>query len=128
MVHAPPLKPAAPEGINSGRIDEEYTYTASTIDPDEDELFYQFDWGNGEFSEWIGPYNSDDIAEATYTWTEKGDYEIRVKAKDEFGFESQWSDQLPISMPKNRALILPFLNFLEQHPHLFPLLRQLLRL
>ena len=30
--------------------------------------------------------------------------------------------------PKNKAINSPFLNFLEQHPHLFPLLRQLLRL
>jgi len=128
--NAPPLKPAAPEGINSGRIDEEYTYTASTIDPDEDELFYQFDWGNGEFSEWIGPYNSDDIAEATYTWTEKGDYEIRVKAKDDHDVQSEWSDPLVVSMPKNKAIntMLLFLQFLENHPLLFPLLRQIMRL
>ncbi|MCK5031318.1 MAG: M28 family peptidase, partial [Thermoplasmatales archaeon] len=124
-----PLKPAAPEGINSGRINEEYTYTASTTDPDEDELFYQFDWGNGDFSEWIGPYNSGDIAEATYTWAEKEDYEIRAKAKDEFGFESPWSDPLEISMPKNKPYInTPFIRFLENHPYLFPLLRQLLGL
>ncbi len=30
--------------------------------------------------------------------------------------------------PKNKAMDTPFLRFLENHPHLFPLLRQLLRL
>ncbi len=124
-----PLKPVAPEGINSGRINEEYTYTASTTDPDEDELFYQFDWGNGDFSEWIGPYNSGDIAEATYTWTEKEDYEIRVKAKDEFGFESPWSDPLSISIPKSISFnTTPVIRFLENHPYMFPLLQKLLGL
>ena len=31
-------------------------------------------------------------------WSE-GDYEIRVKAKDTYGEESEWSDPLTISMP-----------------------------
>ena len=123
-----PLKPDVPEGINLGRINEEYTYTASTTDPDEDELFYKFDWGNGDFSAWIGPYKSGDIAEATYTWTEKEDYEIRAKAKDEFGFESPWSDPLSISMPKNKTFSTTFLRFLENHPFLFPMLQKLLKL
>jgi hypothetical protein len=36
--------------------------------------------------------------------------------------------QVSLSTPKNKAINTPFLNFLENHPHLFPLLRQLLRL
>ena len=57
----------------------------------------------------------------------KGDYEIHVKAKDEYDLESLWSGSLPISMPKNK-IINPFERFLENHPRMFPLLRQLLRL
>jgi len=36
-------------------------------------------------------------------------YEIRVKAKDIWGYESDWSDPLPVSMPKtyeNTLLVL----------------------
>jgi len=37
---------------------------------------------------------------------------------------------IPVSLstPKNKAINTPFLNFLENHPHLFPLLRHLLEL
>ena len=122
----PPEKPGIPDGNSSGGVNVEYTYTASTTDPDGDKLYYLFDWGDGEFSEWIGPHNSGETAEASYTWTEKGDYEIKVKAKDDHGVQSEWSDPLSVSMPKNKAINTPFLQFLEQHPHLFPLLRHLM--
>jgi len=125
-----PVKPDAPEGPTSGKINEEHTYTASTTDPDGDELYYLFDWGNGEFSGWIGPHNSGETVEASYAWTEKGDYEIKVKAKDEHGVQGDWSDPLPVSMPKNKAIIINqlFQKFLEQHPNMFPILQYMLRL
>ena len=113
----------------SGGADVEHTYTASTNDPDGDDLYYLFDWGDGEFSEWIGPKNSGQTASASHTWTEQDDYQIRVKAKDEHGVQSEWSDPLPISMPKNKQLIdLPFFDFLERFPRLFPVLRNFLGL
>ena len=123
-------KPSKPSGQTSGKINEEYEYTASTTDPDEDQLYYLFDWGDGGFSEWIGPLDSGDTAEASHIWTERGDYEIKVKAKDEHGVQSDWSDPLPIEMPRNKPFNIfpPFLRFLEQHSHLFPILRQLLGL
>jgi len=39
-------------------------------------------------------------------------------------------EKIPVSLvtPKNKAVDTPFLNFLENHPYLFPLLRQLLGL
>ena len=121
-----PVKPDAPDGPASGAADVEHTYTASTTDSDGDKLYYLFDWGDGKFSGWVGPYNSGQTAQASHTWKEKGDYEIRVKAKDDHGVQSEWSDPLPISMPKNKQLIdLPFFDFLERFPRLFPILRNI---
>jgi hypothetical protein len=122
-----PEKPETPDGPTSGTINEEYTYTTATSDPDaEDDLYYLFDWGDGEFSEWVGPYDSGDTAEASHMWTEQGNYEIKVKAKDEHGVQSEWSDPLLVSMPRNKAIDTPFIRFLANHLSLFPLLRQLL--
>ena len=45
-----------------------------------------------------------------------------------YGSESEWSDPLMVAMPKNKAINSPFLQFLENHPFIFPLLRQLLGL
>jgi len=124
-----PEKPDDPEGTITGGANKEYTYTTSTIDPDGDQVYYLFDWGDGKFSGWVGPYNSGQTAEASYKWSEKGDYEIRVKAKDDHGVQSDWSDPLPISMPKNKPLVnTPFVDLLERFPQLFPILRNLLGL
>ncbi len=85
---------------------------------------YLFDWGDEKFSGWVGPYNSGQTAEASHKWNGKGDYEIRVKAKDDHGVQSDWSDPLPISMPKNKKVVNTyFFDFLEQLSRLFPNLK-----
>jgi hypothetical protein len=95
----PPETPERPSGPTSGKINVEYTYTARTVDPDGDEIYYLFDWGDGTNSGWLGPYNSGETISVSHRWEELGNYQIRVKAKDVFGEESDWSDPLPISMP-----------------------------
>jgi len=117
-----PEKPDVPEGTITGDADKEYTYTTSTIDSDGDQLYYLFDWGDGELSGYIGPYNSGQTAEASHKWNEKGDYQIRVKAKDDHGVQSDWSDPLSISMPRNKQLInYPFFEFLGRFLQSFPI-------
>ncbi len=121
-----PEKPNPPEGPTSASIKEEHTYTAITTDPDGDQIFYLFDWGDGEFSGWVGPYDSNQIGDASHIWTDRGDYEIRVKAKDDHGVQSEWSDPLPISMPKIKIFYNNiFLNLLEKFPKIFSLLNEL---
>jgi hypothetical protein len=88
-----PNKPTKPEGATSGATGTEYTYTTSTTDSDGDHIYYMWDWGDGNFSDWL------DTPEASYTWNQDGGYSIRVMAKDELGGESEWSDTLPVSMP-----------------------------
>ena len=123
-----PNKPSMPNGSNSGIIGNEYFYSSITTDPDDDEIFYWFDWGDGSNSGWIGPYDSGDNAIASHIWDKIGIYEICVKAKDIHGFESEWSDPLPVTMPRNKAYInTPFLNLLQQHLNLFPIIRLLLQ-
>ena len=128
----PPEKPSAPYGLEEpGKPREEYTLKCKKInDPDGDEISYCFDWGDGTNSFWITSHiGISTIVKATHSWKIRGTYEVRVKARDEYGAESEWSDPLPVSMPKNKPYInTPFLRFLEQYQHMFPLLRQLLRL
>jgi hypothetical protein len=95
----PPIKPATPNGVVSGRTGIEYTYTTTATDPDNDQLYYLFDWGDGTYSEWLGPYVSGEECHATNTWAQQGTHEIKVKAKDTNGAESEWSNPLPVSMP-----------------------------
>ncbi len=95
----PPNKPDRPSGEMSGRVGGVYTYYSRSTDPDGDDIYYYIDWGDGSYSGWIGPYTSGSIVSASHTWITPGSYEIRVKAKDVHGAESEWSDPLPVSMP-----------------------------
>ena len=111
----PPLKPITPSGPTSGKVGKTYTYTTSTTDPDGDKLKYGFDWnGDGIVDDWTGFIDSGSIASKSHSWDEKGTYEIKVKAEDENGLESEWSDPLSVSMPKNKIINIPFLEFLEK--------------
>jgi len=95
-----PEKPNKPKGPTSNlEIGIEYFYSSSTTDPQEDQIFYLFDWGDGTDSGWLGPHNTGDIAEASHIWTKKLIYDIRVKAKDVYGYESTWSNPLRITLP-----------------------------
>ncbi|MCJ7697000.1 MAG: PKD domain-containing protein, partial [Thermoplasmata archaeon] len=87
----PPNTPGAPSGPSNGYVDVEYDFTASTTDPDGDNISYMFDWGDSNNSGWVGPYASGTPAHASYMWAATGDYQIKVKAKDENGGESNWS-------------------------------------
>ena len=69
----------------------------------------------------------ENTTDASHVWDEKDIYIIRAKAKDSNDAKSDWAT-LEVSMPKNKAINTPFLQFLENHPRLFPLLRQLLKL
>jgi hypothetical protein len=105
-----PNKPNEPTGPDSGKIRTKQLYYTYTTDPEKDELFYLWDWGDGTDSEWLGPYKSGVTCYASHTWKTKDNYNIKVKAKDIYGKESAWSDPLPITMP---YLYNPMLRFLE---------------
>ena len=122
----PPFTPQKPTGETKCKDGVEYQYSTTTTDFDpSDELYYMWDWGDGNFSEWLGPYLSGQTAAASHVWEEREYYEIKVKARDRC-VESGWSEPLGISVPKNKLSVnTPFLNFLDNHLHLFLILRQL---
>ncbi len=112
-----PDTPHSPQGETGGKINTEYTYTTTTTDPEENDIYYLFDWGDGTDSGWIGPINSGQEARARHQWTEKGDYSIIVKARDSNGMESEWSAPLPITMPvqqSHNTLFQIILQFIHQ--------------
>ena len=91
-----PPHPPTVDGPPAGKPGKEYEYTSVTTDPEEDQIFYMFDWGDGTFSEWLGPYNSGESVTASHAWSAVGDYEIKVRAKDIEGAAGYWSDPFPI--------------------------------
>jgi len=118
-VYGPPpenIPPTAPviEGMTKGNISETYVYTISSTDADLDRISFSIDWGDGTTNNTDMLLQSGDTITARHKWEEKGTYEIKVKAKDENGAESDWGI-LRVSMPLNYRLPWPerFATLLE---------------
>jgi outer membrane protein assembly factor BamB len=99
-----PEKPCKPDGPNGGRPGISCTYTTNATDPDGDQLYYLWDWGDDTTSGWLGPSDCGELTEASHIWDEEGTYEVKVKARDIYNFESPWSDPLIVTLPKNKLV------------------------
>ena len=118
----PPEKPGTPDGPNSGRININYKFTTSSIDPDGDQTRYLFDWGDGNttITEY---YPSGETVRVSYKWDEQGIFNIRVRAQDENGVWSEWSDSLPVNMPNSKSVrILDYLETFKNLCQRFPVI------
>jgi len=123
-VNNPPDIPAI-DGPAKGKPGTEYTYDICASDPDGDNIYYCINWGDGTAEVCIGPYPSGTCATAKHTWTKKGTYTVKAKARDIYDAESDWGT-LSVSIPRTYN---PFiLRLLERFPNMFPILRHLMGL
>jgi len=97
-----PEPPSTPNGETYGYHGTSYNYSSSSIDPDGDDLYYRFDWGNNITSSWLGPYPSSKLIQISYIWETPGFYQVKVKARDMHGKQGNWSSSLLVEM-MNRA-------------------------
>lgn len=116
--NTPPETPTV-TGPTNGKAGESYEYSLMAIDPEDDTLEYYVEWDDTTMEEWIGPYASGTTTTVSHTWSDPGSYKIRVKARDVYGFESPWSDPLPVTIPKSKPrtnwLLLRFLEKFIEH-------------
>lgn len=94
----PPDNPSQPDGPTMGGTSTDYAYTTTTTDPESEQVFFQWSWGDGTQSQWLGPFNSGAAAEAWHRWETAGSYNVEVKAKDTLGLESGWSPSLTVQI------------------------------
>jgi len=123
-----PNAPEAPtiSGETDGKVEVEYEYTFCSIDPNGDDVFYNIEWGDGEYEDWFGPYESGEEVIISHTWDEKGTYTIKARAKDIDNLWGPWG-KLEVKMPVNQHPFYSlFLRFLDRFPNAFPMLRNLL--
>ena len=86
-----PEIPNKPNGVTSGEANVQYSYETNVVqDPDGNIVSYMFNWGDGTTSNWLSE------PMASHSWSLSGTFNIKVKSKDEFGLESQWSDSLSV--------------------------------
>ncbi len=127
----PPTKPTKPSGPTSGKPGTSYTYTTSSNDPEAYTLAYGWDWnGDGTVDQWDDNsgsyYPTGQTISTSHSWTTKGTYNIKVKAKDIQGNEGPWSDPLAVKIPRTRLSFI--YRLLERFPNMFPILRHLMGL
>ena len=106
--------------LNTGA---KYNYKVNATDPDGDDIYYYIDWGDGDTVEWAGPFNTSEEQTFNHSWTgSQTTYNIRVKAKDIYGDESDWVTlQVSTQQAKNSFSII--YRLLER----FPILQKLLQ-
>lgn len=93
----PPAKPEL-TGPTMGVLNQSYTYTVLTTEPDDEDVYYYFEWGDGTNSGWIGPFTSGTPATAQKSWSTEAVYLVKAKAKDINQVSSEWSDALSVSI------------------------------
>jgi hypothetical protein len=125
----PPEKPLTPLGPYDGKVRDEMTYQSQTIDPQEDQIYYLFSWGDGTDSGWLGPISSGETFGASHKWKRRGIFEVRARAKDSKGLESEWSDPLLVTIPREKSTNNCFFRyFLKNNPNILPILRGFFRI
>jgi len=95
FISNPPAKPVL-TGPTMGVLNEVYTYTVVTTEPDGEDVYYYFEWGDGTNSGWFGPYASGVPATAQKSWSLEAAYIVQAKAKDINQVSSEWSDALSV--------------------------------
>ncbi len=103
----PPAKPTKPTGPTLGIWHLQYSYTSTAIEPDNEQIYYQFDWDDGNNSGWLGPYNSGQTGIGSHIWTELGTYNVTVKARDIWGATSISSEPLLVTITDNTPPAIP---------------------
>jgi hypothetical protein len=113
----PPSTPDI-DGPTNGKVGTNYNYTFNSISPEGNDVYYFVDWGDGKVDDWFGPYNSGEDATASHKWTKIGAYTIKARAKDTNDIMGPWGS-FDVTIPRNKLLSRPILNFLHSHPKLF---------
>jgi len=101
------------------------TYVISADDPNGKQLRFSIYFDN-EYVE-SGLLDSGESFTISHVWKNEGDHVVRAFVSN-IDFLIGGSSIHEVSVSKTKTINTPFLTFLENHPHLFPLIRQILGL
>ncbi len=91
----PSYVPFPPKGNTTGDINVEYRYTINTVEVGSS---WMFDWGDGNYSDWVVLEESDSGISQTHSWSEFGEYQVRIKYRSAYYAESPWSSPLIVNI------------------------------
>jgi hypothetical protein len=111
-----PAKPTI-TGPAKGKPGVTYEYTLTAIDPEDQQVSYFVDWGDGTSTGWLGPYDSGSPIIVNHTWETKQTFTVKAKAKDALGAESEWATlavKIPILLGKSRIFLVGSITSLDK--------------
>jgi PKD domain len=78
-------------------LNKPYSFAGYTTDPNRDQIFYTFDWGDGSTSK-TNLINSGTSVRMPHTWGLAGTYSVRVMATDSNNAVSPWSSSKTVKV------------------------------
>jgi hypothetical protein len=107
-----PSPPSPPKiyGTTTGIVNVSYTfYTDAITNPNGDAFYFMWNWGDGNITDWLGPFPSGQTITGSHAWTHAGVYEVRAKIKWTGG-ESDWSAPHNITIVNNSGPTAPIIK------------------
>lgn len=92
-----PTNPSKPVGYELGKRGISYSYSTSTTDPNSDQLWYIFSWGDKTAST-TSLVDGGFPVSISHAWKKRGTYLIKAMATDSKGATSGWSEALPVKI------------------------------
>jgi hypothetical protein len=99
LTNQPPQAAATPDGTPEVYTDDEDFLWTSAVESEGDQVYYRWAFGDGDSSDWMGPYDSGDTCMVGHSWSTSGDYEVSAFVKDQFDAEAaSWSDPFTVTV------------------------------
>jgi hypothetical protein len=127
---SPNNRPPAPNlipGPNRLKPNQLQQFSADPVEDPDGDAIKRYEW------DFDGDGKVDLVTEeptCEHAWPKKGEYRVRVRARDEYGAVSEWSEPLYIRVPISKTLHLSFLQLLkdlfQNHPSILLFLQQFL--
>jgi len=86
----PPTEPIIDGMVYDIEPGEEYEYTFTIADINNDDVYLLVEWEDETSTDWLGPFTSGSKVMLSHTWMEKGTFTFRAKVKDVHATESDW--------------------------------------
>ncbi len=98
VVNQPPFTPRLVKSPLNAGIGFTLNFTAVSADPEGDNLYFQWQWGDGRSTTWRGPYAYGDAVVCSNVWIHQGTYSVRARARDSSGATSSWCAPIIVSV------------------------------
>ncbi|KYK24713.1 hypothetical protein AYK24_05750 [Thermoplasmatales archaeon SG8-52-4] len=125
IINNPPgmVSITGPNGVKPGIS---YQFKFSAEDPDGDDVKYIIDWGDTQSDSTIYVHSGKEMT-LSHTWTTKGTYIIKAKAKDEFGIFGPLTTKT-VNVQRTKTVHKNLLDFLQNYNYIFPVLQLFLKI